>query len=168
MHTTDLDQALAKLWSELVDGDAKPGQYFVLNTGDVGLLRSLDGLSAEGASHSVNGGATIAAHALHLTFGLGLMNAWMRGDKNAFDNPKWDEAWKTKSVDEARWSVIRTQLRGEAKRWGEALKMDKELSPMDMAGVIASIVHLGYHMGAIRQIDKSTRGPKEGTFASRP
>ena len=167
MHTTDLEQALAKLWRELADGDTPRGASFILNSGDVGLLRSLDALSAEGASRSVNGGATIAAHALHLSFGLGLMNAWMRGDKNAFDNPKWDEAWKTKSVDDARWAEIRKELRDEAKRWEEALRMDKELSPMDMAGVIASIAHLAYHMGAIRQIDKGTRGPREGTFVTR-
>ena len=28
----------------------------------------------------------------------------------------------------------------------------------------ASIAHLAYHLGAIRQMDRSTRGPREGTF----
>jgi hypothetical protein len=32
--------------------------------------------------------------------------------------------------------------------------------------MIGSVAHLAYHLGAIRQIDKSTRGPKEGTFTS--
>jgi hypothetical protein len=32
--------------------------------------------------------------------------------------------------------------------------------------MVASVAHLAYHLGAIRQIDKSTRGPKEGTSAS--
>jgi hypothetical protein len=35
---------------------------------------------------------------------------------------------------------------------------------MELSGMIASIAHLAYHLGAIRQIDKQTRGPKEGTF----
>ena len=30
--------------------------------------------------------------------------------------------------------------------------------------MIGSIAHFAYHVGAIRQIDKGTRGPKEGTF----
>jgi hypothetical protein len=30
--------------------------------------------------------------------------------------------------------------------------------------LVGSIAHFAYHLGAIRQIDKSTRGPKEGTF----
>jgi hypothetical protein len=28
----------------------------------------------------------------------------------------------------------------------------------------ASVAHLAYHLGAIRQINKDARGPKEGTF----
>ena len=28
------------------------------------------------------------------------------------------------------------------------------------------IAHLAYHLGAIRQINKESRGPKEGTFAA--
>ena len=30
--------------------------------------------------------------------------------------------------------------------------------------MIASIGHLAHHLGAIRQIAKDSRGPKEGTF----
>lgn len=30
--------------------------------------------------------------------------------------------------------------------------------------VIGSIAHLAYHLGAIRQINKDARGPREGTF----
>jgi hypothetical protein len=31
-------------------------------------------------------------------------------------------------------------------------------------GLVGSIAHLAYHLGAIRQINKDARGPKEGTF----
>jgi hypothetical protein len=30
--------------------------------------------------------------------------------------------------------------------------------------MISSIAHLAYHLGAIRQINKDARGPREGTF----
>jgi hypothetical protein len=30
--------------------------------------------------------------------------------------------------------------------------------------MVGSAAHLAYHLGAIRQIDRQTRGPKEGTF----
>src|SRR4029079_19246937 len=65
MYTTQTSYSLSRLFSELVDGTSARGDAFILNTGDVGLLRSLDKLSASDASTSVNDGATIAAHALH-------------------------------------------------------------------------------------------------------
>jgi hypothetical protein len=35
---------------------------------------------------------------------------------------------------------------------------------VELTGMIASIAHFAYHLGAIRQIAKDARGPKEGTF----
>ena len=46
------------------------------------------------------------------------------------------------------------------RRWHAALKTPRELSLLELNGVIASIAHLAYHFGAIRQIDYSTHGPK--------
>jgi len=65
MRTDDLTKTMARLFSELVDG-AHPKGGVVLNTGDTGLLRSLDKISAAEASQRANDGATIAAHAQHL------------------------------------------------------------------------------------------------------
>jgi hypothetical protein len=31
---------------------------------------------------------------------------------------------------------------------------------MELNGVVASVAHLAYHLGAIRQIDRSIQGPK--------
>src|SRR6476659_7894421 len=90
--------SLTTLFSELVDGATDSGSHFILNTGDIGLLRSLDQLSAADASRSVNDGATIAAHAQHLRYGLSLMNRWASEGGNPFANAKWDEAWKIASV----------------------------------------------------------------------
>lgn len=72
----DLGKCLTTLFGELVDGAKPGGDAFVLNSGDAGLLRSLDELSAAAASRSVQGGATIAAHAQHVRYGLSLMNRW--------------------------------------------------------------------------------------------
>jgi hypothetical protein len=57
----------------------------------VGLLRSLDKLSADDASRSVNDGATIAAHAQHVRYGLSLMNRWANEGGNPFADAKWDD-----------------------------------------------------------------------------
>ncbi len=165
MNTSDIAPILARVFSELADG-APTGQGgpVVLNSGDVGLLRSLGKLSADAASRSTNGGATIAAHAQHVRYGLSLMNRWAREGGNPFADAKWDEAWKMSTVDSAEWQEIRTGLRDEVRRWLEVLGSPREATAVELSGVIGSIAHFAYHVGAIRQIDKSTRGPKEGTF----
>ena len=63
----------------------------------------------------------------------------------------------------AAWEEIRNGLRDEAHRWLQAL-VTADVTDVELTGMIASIAHLAYHLGAIRQIDKQTRGPKEGTF----
>ena len=164
MLTPDIARILTRLFSELVDGANDPGGAFMLNTGDKGLLRSLDTLSASAASHAVNGGATIAAHAQHLRYGLSLMNRWAKEGGNPFADAKWEEAWKIGAVDAAAWDGIRHGLREEARQWMQTLGAPRTVNDIELTGVIASIPHLAYHLGAIRQIDKDARGPKEGAY----
>jgi len=162
MRTDQTAGALARLFGELVDGVSSSG--FVLNTGDIGLLRSLENLSAADASRSANDGATIAAHAQHVRYGLSLMNHWASAGGNPFADAKWDEAWKISTVGETEWREIRDGLRDEARRWMDVLKTPREVADVELTGLVASVAHLAYHLGAIRQIHKSIRGPREGTF----
>jgi hypothetical protein len=164
MHTNQLSPSLERLFSELIDGPSGHAGAFILNSGDVGLLKSLDRLTADDASRSVNDGATIAAHAQHVRYGLSLMNRWATDGGNPFADAKWDEAWRTSKVDAAAREEIRHELRNETHRWLEALSTPREASEVELSGMIASVAHLAYHLGAIRQINKDARGPKEGTF----
>ena len=164
MNTNEISPLLAKLFSELVDGANDPGGAFILNSGDFGLIRSLDTLSAPDASRSTNDGATIAAHVQHVRYGLSLMNRWASEGGNPFADAKWDEAWKTSGVDAPQWEEIRTGLRDEARRWHGLLASRETATRLEVTGMVSSIAHLAYHLGAIRQIDKNMRGPKEGTF----
>ena len=163
METKDISPVMARLFAELVDG-VDAGGAFILNTGDAGLLRSLDRIPAGDASRSVNDGATIAAHVQHLRYGLSLMNRWASEGGNPFANAKWDEAWKVSAVDDAAWAEIRDGLRTEAQRWSQALKSPRDVAEVELTGMVASVAHLAYHLGAIRQINRDARGPKEGTF----
>jgi hypothetical protein len=163
MATPEIGASLTRLFSELVDGPSDR-DAFILNSGDAGLMRSLDKITATDASRSVNGGATIAAHAQHVRYGLSLMNQWAREGGNPFADATWDEAWKISDVDGARWEEIRNGLRDEAQRWAEVLSTPRDVSKVELTGMISSIAHLAYHLGAIRQINKDARGPKEGTF----
>jgi hypothetical protein len=163
MRTDEITKTLTRLFGELTEG-THPKGGFVLNTGDIGLLKSLDKLSAADASHAVNGGATIAAHAQHVRYGLSLMNEWGANGGNPFANAKWEAAWKMSTVNDAQWREIRNGLRDEVTRWQQILKAPREANDIELMGIVGSIAHLAYHLGAIRQINKDARGPREGTF----
>ena len=165
MQTTGIGSSMATLFSELVVGAQTGGGAFILNSGDIGLVRSLDLLSAADASRSAHGGATIAAHAQHLRYDLSLMNRWATEGGDPFADAKSAEAWQTSSVNDVEWVEIRTGLRDEALRWLDVLGATRDVEPAELSGMIASIAHLAYHFGAIRQIAATARGPKDGTYA---
>jgi hypothetical protein len=156
MNTGELAGMLTTLFTELVDGPPK-GAY-MLNSGDAGLLRSLDRLSAEAASASARGGGTIAAHVDHLRYAFSLMNRWTEGE-NPFEGADWTASWRRTTVNDAEWAELRAGLADEAHRWLAALGTPREMSRVELNGVVGSIAHLAYHLGAIRQIDPGARGP---------
>lgn len=134
----------------------------MLNTGDVGLLRSLDALTAADASQSANGGATIAAHAQHVRYGLSLMNRSEAGNPFADANGTRRGSWpQATSAAGKRFAADSTMKRN---RWLDILNRPRDVNPIELTGLISIIARLAYHLGAIRQIAKTARGPREGTF----
>ena len=160
MNTADITGTLGTLLSELVDGASKEGGY-MLNPGDEGLLRSLDKVSAADASALTVTGSSIAAHADHVRYGLSLMNRWSQGD-SPFESADWKASWKRTTVSEPEWRQRIADLRAEAGRWLGVVRTPRDVNEVDLNGMIGSIAHLAYHLGAIRQIRQSTRGPAEG------
>jgi hypothetical protein len=51
------------------------------------------------------------------------------------------------------------QLAATVRTWHQTLQVPRELSMLELNGVISRVAHLAYHLGAIRQIDRSIRGP---------
>ena len=160
MNAADIAPTLRLLFDELTLG-APEGAAFVLNGGDAGLLGSLDALDSHSASTSSQGGATIAAHVAHVTYGLSLMNRWALGEENPFASADWSTAWRTSSVNDQEWSELRRSLRREIELWHPTLGTPRDLVEIELHGMVASVVHLAYHLGAMRQISAQLRGPKD-------
>ena len=89
---------------------------------------------------------------------------WAAKGGDPFANAKWDEAWKITRVNASQWEEIRKGLRAETGQWLQVLKTPREVAGIEFTGLVSSIAHLAYHLGAIRQIDKAARGPREGAF----
>jgi hypothetical protein len=150
---------MATLFGELVHGAPTSGGY-ILNAGDAGMLRSLDTLSATAASMPTATGSSIAAHVDHVRYGLSLMNRWSAGE-DPFGDADWSASWRTTAVSEHEWHTLRRNLQTETTRWLDALRTPREVEDIELNGMIGSIAHLAYHLGAIRQINSSIRGPAE-------
>ena len=160
MRTDDFHRSLGSLFRELVHGIPEGVEAFMLNPGDPGLLTSLDRLSCAAASRSSPGGASIAAHADHLRYGLSLMNRWAAGERNPFRAADWTRAWRTTVVTADEWATLRRALRAEIEQWMRALESEREVKGAELDAVIGVVIHLAYHLGAIRQIAAAARGPK--------
>jgi hypothetical protein len=145
-------RAVLKLLAEIVDG-APSDESYVLNPGDMGLLRQLDTIDAAAASsRPMPGQTTIASHIDHVLYGFTLLNRWASGEANPWADADWKVSWTRSVVDEARWTTLRTELRDHAGRWRKSLQARAAWNDISAAGAIASVVHTAYHLGAVRQI----------------
>ncbi|SRR5579862_2615856 len=160
MNTSNVSSTLATLFAELVNGAPETAAY-MLNQGDPGMLRSLDRLSASAASAVAPGGSSIAAHVDHVRYGLSLMNRWANGEANPFASANWSTSWQKTTYSDTEWTALRAALRDESHRWLDALAKARDVSTIELNGVIGSIAHFAYHLGAIRQMDRAIGGPKD-------
>jgi len=150
--------AMSALLAEIIEGPADEAAW-ILNPHDPGLLRSLDGLTAADASVQHATGSSIASHVDHLRYGLHLLNQWSAG-KDSFATTDYAASWRRSAVTEAQWCALKEQLRAEAERWSAALRRPRAVTVPELTGILASIVHLAYHLGAIRQMNPASRGPQ--------
>lgn len=154
MPSTDaiFQRALSNMLTEIFDGP--PGQEaFVLNPGDLGLLRQLDAIDASAASRRpMPGKTTIAAHVDHLHFGLTILNRWAAGEANPWAGADWNGSWQRGMVTEEQWRTLRDALRQEADKWRKVVATRSTWDDLNAAAALSTVAHTAYHFGAIRQI----------------
>ena len=158
-HHHELHRAVADLFAELTMGSAQDAAW-VLNPGDRGLLASLESLTAEDASSRSGGRSSIAAHVDHLRYGLGLMNRWAAGEQNPFATADYSASWERQVVAAREWRELLERLAREVRGWDKSIRQPRELDRMALTGMIGSVVHLAYHLGAIRQLNPGAAGPR--------
>jgi hypothetical protein len=149
-----LVEAIASLAEEVHVGPQNPrATWITSNRPGSGFLGTLDGVSAGLASQPPAPGLnTIAAHAAHLLFSLGLALRAMRGD-NPYATANWEESWRTQTVDDAAWTRLRADLRRVHGELVAALRAGPPLDDPELfKGTIALVGHGAYHLGAMQAI----------------
>ena len=157
MNTRDIVESLTAVMNELVNGTAPTGGL-LLNSGDRGILYALDKLTAKDASVIVSGGSSIAAHVAHVTFYANIINRVAAGE-NPWEGADWTASWKKPVVNAEEWENLKRELADEHSKWLMVNGEPRDISTSQLTYMVASIAHLAYHLGAIRQMDRHTRGP---------
>jgi hypothetical protein len=159
LHEDAFRKSVGDLLHEVAQGPSADWAW-VLNPGDRGLVGALDALSADDASARPGEGSSIAAHVEHVRYGLELMNRWASGEKDPFATANYSQSWKRQRVTEEEWQNLREAIARELHAWETAVRERRDFGGIAFPGMIASVVHVAYHLGAIRQINHATAGPR--------
>jgi DinB superfamily len=162
-------EAVASLLEEIHVGPPNPkATWITSNRPDSGFLGTLDTVSARLASEPPEPGLnSIAAHSAHLLYSLSLALRAMHGE-NPYATAKWEESWRTKTVDDAAWTSLRAELRRVHGELVAAIRRGPPLDDPDLfKGVIALVGHGAYHLGAMRTIHRLLveRGQPRGSHS---
>jgi hypothetical protein len=115
-----------------------------------GLNTTLATLDAETASRRpAPNRSSIAAHVRHLLYSLEVVNARFAGEPL---EPHWEAAWQQPTVTTEEWETLRSRLDEQRRALEAKISGRTELSQRFLEAAISSLVHLGYHVGAIRQL----------------
>lgn len=158
----DLIQAVLSLFDEGSLGPAGPGTWYIDNEPGSGLLGTLEALDAEEASRPLSPGEPLSAasHAEHMRFGLSLANRAAAGE-DAYTGVSWARSWDTRRVDDAAWKALLAALRKEVETMRGSLQRADLWDDADFrTGLIASVAHLAWHLGALRQGLGLVKAPK--------
>ncbi len=153
INQEDFTNNLLALLKETFEGSS-PQVSAYLDRG-VGVLNTIEKLSAIDASRSIVGnGTTIAAHTEHARFYLVTLLEFMNGRT---EKVNWDESWLVKIVDETEWKLLKENVRRDYEIVVETFQQVEDWDDEKVGDAMAIVVHTAYHLGAIRQILKSQK-----------
>ena len=148
---------LLAMMREAVEG-GKPGEGtgFMENTkadgsGNHGLLPTMASLTAAQASAPTALGTSVAAHCAHVAYHLEVTVRWVNGDRGPFD---WKGSFEPRVVNDAEWKDRQARVRAAYEGVVALARSTPEWNDDAAGGIAATLAHLAYHVGAVRQIVK--------------
>lgn len=153
--------AFLRVLEETLEG-GKPGQgtHFLDNTkadgsSNQGFFAALNGLSAVEASAVTALGSSIASHTAHSAFHIEATLRFASGDRSPND---WQGSFEPRVVDEPEWLVQRQRLKNAYLGIVDLAHKTAVWDQDSATGMMATLAHVTYHLGAVKQILKLARG----------
>lgn len=150
--TQQFTGGIAYLLRETFEGspEGQPSAY--LDRG-IGVFSTLRDLSASAASEEFNG-TTIAAQTEHAKFYLDRLCEFINGRT---ERVNWEDSWLIETVDDAEWNALRESVKKAYEKTLQCLAAVEDWNEQRTGMAIGMVAHTAYHLGAIRQIAKSTK-----------
>ena len=144
--------SVAYLLRETFEGspEGQPSAY--LDRG-IGFFNTLDGLSATDASREF-AGTTIAAQTEHAKFYLDRLCEFIDGRT---ERVNWEDSWLIETVNEKEWEALCETVKATYNHTLICLAEHSAWTETEIGMAIGMVAHTAYHLGAIRQIGKSTK-----------
>lgn len=151
INKDDFVKSLAYLFLETFEGSPEGQGSAYLDRG-IGIFSTLEGLSAEDVSHEI-GDTTIAAHTEHLKFYLDRLCEFMTGRT---ERVNWEDSWLIETVSDTEWNALREGVRKSYEGVLKCFAAIEEWNEMKTGMAMGMLAHTAYHLGAIRQLAKSS------------
>jgi hypothetical protein len=149
IETADFTSSFFGLLAETF-GVAETPHGFILDTGQSGLLGTVNTLSAEVASAARSAeDATIAGHCGHVLFLLRLFIAYEEDGQQP--HPDWPSSWSTRVVDAAAWETLRGELQAAYTTLVARFQARQTWDRPVVGAALMLLAHCAYHVGEIRQ-----------------
>jgi hypothetical protein len=159
MENVFVNAFLDVLEEALEGGKPSQGTHFLDNTNadgssNQGFFAALDGLNAIQASAPTVLGSSIAAHTAHSAFHIEATLRFASGDRRPND---WQSSFEPRVVDDLEWAGQRQRLKNA---YSSLVTLAQNTSVWDKysaTGMMATLAHLTYHLGAVKQLVKLAR-----------
>lgn len=140
---------LSQVLREAFAGAPGPWTYFTDNRRGVGLLSTLESITADEASLSSGpGGATIAGHVHHVQSSLAVSMGLI---KKEIDSRDRSGSWTVTRVSGPEWSSLQQQLRDQYERSLHTIQTRTDWDEDSLGAALGAITHVAYHLGTVRQ-----------------
>ena len=144
-HGQMIKKTILDILRESMHGTDEHGAF--LSSGPNGMLDLLRELSAEEASLPISG-ASIATHAIHLSFSFEVYKEWIQGVRDSeYD---WDKSWEKHDVSTAEWDTLLSRINRHHNDLEDAIRQHGEHDFEAMWGGVGALAHTAYHLGIIQ------------------